>query len=36
VILRKEGYRLKIKDKTDFIVAMATPERSVSIEQIVD
>lgn len=36
VILRNEGYRLKIKDKTDFIVSVATPERNVSIEQIVD
>lgn len=36
VILRNEGYRLTINDKTDFIVAVATPEKNISIEQIVD
>jgi hypothetical protein len=36
VILRSEGYRLTINDKIDFIVAVATPEKNLSIEQIVD
>jgi death-on-curing family protein len=36
VIFRNAGYRLTINDKTDFIVAVATPEKNVSIEQIVD
>jgi hypothetical protein len=35
VILRSEGYRLTINDKIDFIETVATPEKNVSIEQIV-
>jgi len=34
--LRNEGYRLTINEKTDFIVAVATPEKNLSVEQIVD
>jgi seryl-tRNA(Sec) selenium transferase len=34
--LRNAGYRLTINDKTDIIVAVATPEKNISIEQIVD
>lgn len=36
VILRNEGYHLTVNDKTDFIIAVATPEKNISLEQITD
>ncbi|KKH99527.1 hypothetical protein EO95_06730 [Methanosarcina sp. 1.H.T.1A.1] len=36
MILRNEGYRLTVDDNNDFIVAVATPEKNLSVEHIVD
>jgi death-on-curing family protein len=36
MILRNEGYRLMINDKTDFVISVATPEKNISLEQIVN
>lgn len=30
VISKNKGYRLTINDKTDFIIAVATPEKNIS------
>jgi death-on-curing family protein len=35
-ILRNEGYRLLINGKTDFIISVATPEKNISLDQIVN
>ena len=36
MILRNEGYRLTINDKTDFVISVATPEKNISLDQIVN
>ena len=36
VILRNEVNRLTVNNKTDFIIVVATPEKNLSVEQLMD